>query len=70
MTEEKYGDSYGEKFRKYEDKIADLEKQLTEKDKQIEKMKNCDNCCNLGKYCSECKHHNVLAKADFWELEE
>lgn len=28
--EEQYGDSYGEKFRKYEDKIADLEKQIEE----------------------------------------
>lgn len=26
MTEEKYGDSYGEKFRQYEDKIKELEK--------------------------------------------
>lgn len=27
MTEEKYGDSYGEKFRQYEDKIKELEKE-------------------------------------------
>ena len=32
MTEEKYGDSYGEKFRQYTDKIKELEA-------QIEKMK-------------------------------
>ena len=25
---EEYGDSYGEKFRKYEDRITDLEKQV------------------------------------------
>ena len=28
MTEGKYGDSYGEKFRKYEDRITELEKRL------------------------------------------
>lgn len=36
---EKYGDSYGEKFRQYEDRIEQLEA-------QIEKMKNCKNCAN------------------------
>ena len=36
MTEEKYGDSYGEKFRKYEDRIADLEKQNKEQQEQNE----------------------------------
>ena len=36
---EKYGDSYGEKFRQYEDRIEQLEE-------QIEKMKNCKNCAN------------------------
>ena len=36
---EKYGDSYGEKFRQYEDRIEQLEE-------QIEEMKNCKNCAN------------------------
>lgn len=36
---EKYGDSYGEKLRQYEDRIEQLEE-------QIEEMKNCKNCAN------------------------
>ena len=35
MTEEKYGDSYGEKFRQYEDKIKELEKENAELKKKI-----------------------------------
>ena len=36
MTEEKYGDSYGEKFRQYEDKIKELEKENAELKKNYE----------------------------------
>ena len=35
MTEEKYGDSYGEIFRQYEDRIVELEKKNAELKKQI-----------------------------------
>jgi len=35
-----YGDSYGEKFRQYEDRIKELEA-------QIEKMKCCGNCAEV-----------------------
>lgn len=48
MTEEKYGDSYGEKFRQYEDKIKELEA-------QIEKMKCCSNCDNWNWKHSKCE---------------
>lgn len=35
MTEEKYGDSYGEKFRQYEDKIKELEHKLEQTEKDL-----------------------------------
>ena len=43
MTEEKYGDSYGEKFRQYEDKVKELQA-------QIEEMKCPQNCKNGSVY--------------------
>ena len=36
MTKEKYGDSYGEKFRQYEDRIAELEKENAELQQKIQ----------------------------------
>lgn len=51
MAEEKYGDSYGEKFRKYEDRIAELEK-------QISILLSCKDCPeNKGGYICE-KEYN------------
>lgn len=58
MTEILYGDSYGERFRMYEDTIAELKRQNESEEQmyldiakekaelkaQIEKMKNCWNC--------------------------
>ena len=65
MTEEHYGDSYGEKFRKYEDRIADLKK-------QIEKMKCCGNCihCYEGAYHNgyRCKDHARESVCNNWEM--
>ena len=39
MTEKKYGDSYGEVFRQYEDRIVELEKKNTELKKAKEIIK-------------------------------
>ena len=65
MTEELYGDSYGEKFRKYEDRIADLEK-------QIEKMKCCTNCryCikEWGEFNPNGRHCKKCNKQSEWKL--
>ena len=63
MTEEKYGDSYGEKFRQYEDKINELEA-------QIEKMKCCGNCAKNGHICVAEEMQGKLCgkNKDKWEL--
>lgn len=72
MTEEKYGDSYGEKFRQYEDKIKELEA-------QIEKMKLCQNCKfedsdYLEKPCCDCVRCLGDIKrngnSDKWEIKD
>lgn len=40
MSKEQYGDSYGEKFRRYEDKIKELEAQIRKKEYQEENYLN------------------------------
>ena len=66
MTEKLYGDSYGERFRMYEDTIAELKA-------QIEKMKCCEICNHNRGGCSY--HHNwtkecLENKHKYFELKE
>lgn len=57
--DEKYGDSYGEQFRKYEDRIAELKQ-------QIEKMKCCFNCKHSRTEYGHCR----TDKHEKWEIKE
>lgn len=64
MTEKIYGDSYGERFRMYEDTIAELKA-------QIEKMKkylSCEYCKHYDEPygCKECDEENKTK----WKLKE
>ena len=51
-------------------KCIQLEKQLTEKDKQIEKMKCCENCAKNGHICVAEEMQGKLCgkNKDKWEL--
>ena len=71
MNEEKYGDSYGEQFRKLEEENAKLKA-------QIEKMKCCGNCGNercTSKYRGNAAYHRqtdgfACADNEEWKIKD
>lgn len=57
----------------YKDTIDRLLSQLTEKDKQIKKMKKCPICeynYDFAEPCSGCKDYSNWKMSSKWELDE
>ena len=61
MIKEKYGDSYGEKFRQYEDRIKELEKENAELRKKL-KPENCLKLLAKEGYIKFTSEHLTKAK--------
>ena len=61
MIKEKYGDSYGDKFRQYEDRIKELEKENAELRKKL-KPENCLKLLAKEGYIKFTSEHLTKAK--------